>query len=65
MSRIIRIENCNQCPHKDLLSWKDDHPFIPVCLASGSKILPTEDIYASLPKCLGIIPEWCPLEHDE
>jgi hypothetical protein len=65
MTRIIRINDCSECPSKDHNGAYGRIAYIPICRAVGRELPYTVEkdkhmgIYAHrLPE----IPEWCPLE---
>lgn len=58
MTRILQLENCNDCPHKSgVMNYYCKHPLVTIRLAGGrteSRPLPLSFWKA--------MPEWCPLE---
>lgn len=66
MSVYIKIDSCNDCPHKKFKSTqkelKDIH-YLPVCRLANKeleyKIVEVRDLSAAY--CPGDIPVWCPL----
>lgn len=66
MSKVIRIENCSQCPSRDHKGAYGRISYIPVCRAVG-KELPYEVYidrhFGVSAHASNIIPEWCPLEN--
>lgn len=68
MSRIIRIESCKDCPHRDHMGGFGSPAYVPRC----NKTRPSRE----LPYTTGVsgrmviasqtpgIPDWCPLERD-
>lgn len=64
MTRIIRINDCNECPHRDHNGAFGKISYIPMCRAVN-KELPYNVVpdgkyhYAERIK---EIPDWCPLE---
>jgi len=74
MSRMIRIETCNDCHFKDIVSGFDRrHAYKPFC--ENGKAVNASGHFRMLgfrmksilngspfPEYDGIIPDWCPLE---
>lgn len=65
MTRIIKIENCTQCPSFDHRGAFGDIAYIPVCRSVNLNL--TYSVSSSnngrkIATPTGAIPEWCPLE---
>ena len=64
ISRIIRITDCEGCPHKDHKSGFRNPAFVPRCLETGQDLPYTtrESGRMIIAEQVAGIPEWCPLE---
>jgi len=66
MTRIIRIETCGTCQHRDHKGAFAKVSYVPVCRKVNRK-LPHEVVYdkavrMTVAEGTGEIPSWCPLE---
>lgn len=67
MTRIIRIETCANCPHRDHDGAFGQPSCKPMCRATpGSQELPYTVMHGYGSRCIAVptyvIPDWCPLE---
>ena len=62
--KLVLIENCLQCPYKNMIDVFGKLRYVPVCKKVGER-LPyvevIEDISTVKAKPTGVIPKWCPL----
>ena len=62
MSRIIRINDCSDCPSKDHLGAYAKISYIPVCRYANKELPYTCSTDHTIAIASNVIPEWCPLE---
>jgi hypothetical protein len=65
MSRVIRIDSCDQCPSRDHKGAFGNVMYVPVCLATDRE-LPHDVVVNKFKRLVAhasnVTPEWCPLE---
>lgn len=65
-ARMIRVNTCQTCPHKDHKGGFGSPAYVPVCRKANNELpytlTPNSRGTGCLANATHVIPEWCPLE---